>query len=59
MCELNELTGGNVADEGVVRAEGDLEAAVARVTGQCRASSLRSGKNEQKIRLLPMTSPVK
>jgi hypothetical protein len=59
MREVNELTGGHVADEGVVHAEGGLEAAVARVTVQSRASSLRSGKKDQKIRLLPMTSPVK
>ena len=50
MCQLNKLTGGNVADEGVLRAEGDLEAAVASVTGQSRASNLRSGKKCQKIR---------
>ncbi len=44
MRELNELTGENVAGEGVLRAEGDLEAAVASLTGQSRASNLRSGK---------------
>ena len=49
MREVNELTGGNVADEGVVRAEGGLEAAVACVTGQSRASNLRSGKNAGKF----------
>ena len=44
MRELIELTGGNVADEGVLRAEGDLKAAMASLTGQNRASNLRSGK---------------
>ena len=44
MRELNELTGGNVAGEGVLRAEGDLEAAAASLTGQSRASNLLSGK---------------
>jgi hypothetical protein len=43
MREVNELTEGHVADEGVLRAEGDLKAAGARVTGQSRASNLRSG----------------
>ena len=47
MRELNELTGGNVADEGVLRAEGDLEAAVASLTGQSRASNLCNGKKMQ------------
>ena len=50
MRELNELTGGNVAGEGVLRAEGDLEAAVASLTGQSRASNLRRGKKCQKNR---------
>ncbi|MDA0707434.1 MAG: hypothetical protein O2805_12700, partial [Proteobacteria bacterium] len=36
--------------EGVLRAEGDLEAAVESVTGQSRASNLRSGKKCQNIR---------
>ncbi len=44
MRELNELTGGNVAGEGVLRAEADLEAAAASLTGQSRASNLLSGK---------------
>ena len=35
-----------MADEGVLRAEGDL----ASVTGQSRASNIRSGKRCQKIR---------
>ena len=34
-----------MADEGVLRAEIDLKAAVASVTGQSRALNLRSGKN--------------
>ena len=51
MRELNELTGGNVTGEGVLCAEGDLEAAVASLTGQSRASNLRSGKK------MPETSP--
>ena len=33
-----------MADEGVLRAEGDLEATVASVTSQSRASNRRSGK---------------
>ena len=44
MRELNELTGGNVAGEGVLRAEADLEAAAASLTGQSRDSNLLSGK---------------
>jgi hypothetical protein len=47
---VNELTGGNVADEGVLRTEGDLEVAVASVTSQSRASNRRSGKKCQKLR---------
>ena len=42
MCGLNESTRGRVAGEGVLRAEGDLEAAAASLTGQSRASNLRS-----------------
>ena len=51
MRESNELTGGNVAGEGVLRAEGDLEAAVASLTGQSRASNRLSAKK------MPETSP--
>jgi len=52
MRELNELTGGNVAGEGVLRAEGDLEAAAASLTGQSRASNLLSSKK------MPEKSPT-
>jgi len=44
MCELNKSTGENVALEGKLRAEIDVEAAVASLTGQSRASNLRSGQ---------------
>lgn len=48
---LDDLSAGNVAGEGVLRAEGDLEAAVASLTGQSRASNRLSGKK------MPETSP--
>ena len=50
MRELHELTGGNAADEGLLCAESDMEAAVASLTGQSRVSNLRSGKKCRNIR---------
>ena len=45
MRELNKLTGKNVAGEGALRAEIELEADLTRTERPGRASNLRSGKN--------------
>jgi len=47
---LNELTEGNVADEGFLRAEDDVEAAMAGLVGRYRAQTSAAVTNCQKNR---------